>query len=139
MTRFLRTRRPTLANRRGFTLIELMIVVAIIGILAAIAMPLYAGVQRKARIAKAQADIRTIASTMTAYSAHCGGLPSATYVLQACAVLAADQAAADALVVRRAAHDHPHGQRCGREPPQGADPRTGQGPARDRAGTRPGG
>lgn len=64
-------------NKSGFTLIELMIVVAIIGILAAIAMPLYAGVQKKARIAKAQADIRTIASTLTAYSAHCGGLPDA--------------------------------------------------------------
>ncbi len=64
-------------GERGFTLIELMIVVAIIGILAAIALPLYAAVQRRARIAKASADVRTLASTISVYGAHCGTLPPA--------------------------------------------------------------
>ena len=59
-----------LRNRKGFTLIELMIVVAIIGILAAIAIPNFIAMQMRAKRAELPSNLDGIRTAQKAYHAE---------------------------------------------------------------------
>lgn len=56
------------SNKRAFTLIELLIVVAIVAILAAIAVPSFLEAQTRAKVGRVLADFRTLATAIESYA-----------------------------------------------------------------------
>ena len=69
--------------RRGFTLIELMIVVVILGLLATIAMPRILDRPEQARRVKAKVDIRNIQSALAYFKTDTGRFPTTSEGLDA--------------------------------------------------------
>ena len=69
-------RRHILGNNRGFTLIEIMVVVVILGILAAIVVPRLLDRPEEARITKAKTDIKGIEQALGMFKLDNGFFPT---------------------------------------------------------------
>ncbi|NMA65732.1 MAG: prepilin-type N-terminal cleavage/methylation domain-containing protein [Clostridiaceae bacterium] len=65
-----------LKSNKGFTLVELMVVVVIIGILALIAVPVYNNLTGQARQTACDANIKIITDAATLYEAQIGSFPT---------------------------------------------------------------
>jgi prepilin-type N-terminal cleavage/methylation domain-containing protein len=66
-------------ERKGFTLIELMVVILIVGILAAVAIPLMRGRIDAAKWSEGKSMMGTIGTALRAYGAEKGDAPAGTW------------------------------------------------------------
>lgn len=63
-------------GNKGFTIVELLIVIVVIGILALLVITTYSGIQAKARNAKRQTDVQSLQTQLEAFFSQNGYYPS---------------------------------------------------------------
>jgi prepilin-type N-terminal cleavage/methylation domain-containing protein len=67
-------------RNKGFTIVELLIVIVVIGILALLVITTYSGIQQKARNSKRQTDIQSLQTQMEAFYSQNGFYPSLAHM-----------------------------------------------------------
>src|SRR5947209_17413368 len=68
----------SLKQNKGFTIVELLIVIVVIGILALLVITTYSGIQQKARNSKRQTDVQNMQTQLEAFFQQNGYYPSLT-------------------------------------------------------------
>lgn len=92
--------RTNRSARRGFTLLELLLVLVILGVLAALVVPKFVGRGEDARKTRAESDINAISTALETYEVDNGGFPDSL----------------DALMTAPASADKWHGPYLRRDP-----------------------
>jgi prepilin-type N-terminal cleavage/methylation domain-containing protein len=72
--------RSLLKRQKGFTIVELLIVIVVIGILATLVIVTFTGIQQKARNTKRQTDINAVNSHVEAFYAQNGYYPTLAHI-----------------------------------------------------------
>lgn len=67
---------PSVRRRRGFTFLEIMMVVVIIGILASLVIQQFAGKTRRAKIIMARNDLKSIETALASFEMEAGEFPT---------------------------------------------------------------
>ena len=73
----------SLKDKKGFTIVELLIVIVVIGILATLVIVTFTGIQQKGRNSQRQTDINAINSHVEAFQAQNGAYPTLTQIQNA--------------------------------------------------------
>lgn len=83
-------RRRPLSSRRAFTLVELLLVLVILGTLAALVLPKFTGRTEQARVTAALTQIATFGTALDAYEVDTGAYPAGANGLQSLIVAPSD-------------------------------------------------
>ena len=69
-----------IGDRRGFTIVELLIVIVVIAVLASVSVSAFSGVQQRTRDARRVSDMQAIVKTLEMYKTQTGNYPIASTV-----------------------------------------------------------